>query len=181
MFDKLYNAFQCKYRKVMVGSNVDIVGRIELQGHGMISLGNNVKIYSKWNKNPVGGGTGKTVLQTIGSGSISIGDNTGLSHVTIVSRVNVEVGSNVLLGGGVQLYDTDFHPINCTEREDSSKIKSLPIHVEDNVFIGANTIVLKGVTIGNGAVIGAGSVVTKNVPCREIWGGNPAKFIKKIE
>lgn len=169
-----------KYRKVEHDATLKIVGKVLFQGHGKISIGSNVKIYSRWDKNPVGGGTGKTVLQTIGSGCIRIGSNSGLSHVTIVSRQSVTVGDNVLLGGGVQIYDNDFHPINWQHRSDDSEIKSLPVIIEDNAFIGANSIVLKGVRIGNGSVVGAGSVVTKSIPENEIWAGNPAKFVKKL-
>ncbi|MNL65825.1 2,3,4,5-tetrahydropyridine-2,6-dicarboxylate N-acetyltransferase [compost metagenome] len=60
-------------------------------------------------------------------------------------------------------------------------IKKEPIIIEQDVFIGANSIILKGVTIGARSIIGAGSIVTKNVPADEIWGGNPAKFIRKTE
>lgn len=52
--------------------------------------------------------------------------------------------------------------------------------IEDNVFIGARCIILKGVTIGENSIVGAGSVVTKSIPANEIWAGNPAKFIRKI-
>ena len=58
--------------------------------------------------------------------------------------------------------------------------KCAPVVIEDNVFIGARCIILKGVTIGENSVVGAGSVVTKSIPANEIWAGNPAKFIRKI-
>ncbi len=181
MLDKLWNFFQLRYRKVRVGKGTQIIGKIELQGHGTVEIGENVKIYSNWRKNPVGGGTGRTVLQTIGDGKIIIGDNTGISHATFVSRSGIELGNNVLVGGGVQIFDNDFHPVNYRERQKNENIKKSPVVVEDNVFIGANSIILKGVRIGEGAVIGAGSVVTKSVPANEVWAGNPARYVKKIE
>ena len=55
-----------------------------------------------------------------------------------------------------------------------------PVIIEDTVFIGAKCIILKGVTIGQNSIVGAGSVVTKSIPADEIWGGNPAKFIRKL-
>ena len=55
-----------------------------------------------------------------------------------------------------------------------------PVIIENSVFIGAQSIILKGVTIGKNSIIGAGSVVTKNVPANQIWAGNPARFIKNI-
>lgn len=60
------------------------------------------------------------------------------------------------------------------------KRASAPVIIEDNAFIGARSIILKGVTIGANSIIGAGSVVTKSIPANEIWAGNPAKFIRKI-
>ena len=64
---------------------------------------------------------------------------------------------------------------------DSLNAKTSPITISDNVFIGTSCIICKGVSIGENAVIGAGSIVTKNIPANEIWAGNPAKFIRKID
>lgn len=95
---------------------------------------------------------------------------------------SITIRENVLIGGSCKFYDTDFHPIDMNDRLNDNKdeIKTAPIEIQDNVFIGAHCIVLKGVTIGQGSVIGAGSVVTKSVPEREVWAGNPAHFIRKI-
>ena len=65
-------------------------------------------------------------------------------------------------------------------KEIDPNVISKPIIINKGVFIGAHSIILKGVTIGNSSVVGAGSVVTKSIPEKEIWAGNPAKFIKKI-
>lgn len=120
------------------------------------------------------------MLQTIGDGKIIIGDNTGISHAVLVSRTSIVLGKNVLVGGGVQIFDNDFHPIDYRDRNNDMNIKKSPVSIEDNVFIGANSIILKGVRIGEGAVIGAGSVVTRNVPANEVWAGNPARYVKTI-
>lgn len=86
------------------------------------------------------------------------------------------------MGGGVKLYDTDFHSIYYEERmrKIDPGIKSKPILIKEGAFIGAHSIVLKGVTIGKYSVIGAGSVITKDIPDNEVWAGNPARFIKKL-
>jgi len=60
-----------------------------------------------------------------------------------------------------------------------NKIKK-PVIIEDNVFIGAHSLILKGVIIGENSIIGAGSVVTKSIPANQIWGGNPSKFIRNL-
>lgn len=112
-----------------------------------------------------------------------IGNNVGITATTIMCFNRVTIGNNVLLGVGVHIYDTDFHSINPGDRLDGNNqsVSTRPVTIGDNVFIGAFTIILKGVTIGYNSVVGAGSVVTKNIPSNEVWAGNPAKFIRKIE
>lgn len=108
--------------------------------------------------------------------------NVSISNTVIVATKKIEIGSNVLIGGGCTIVDSDFHSMNyrdwLTEKDEENMV-SLPVIIGNNVFIGMNTIILKGVTIGDGAVIAAGSVVSKTIPNGEIWGGNPARFIKK--
>ena len=83
------------------------------------------------------------------------------------------------------IYDSNFHSLDWRKRrnrlEDIADAKKSPICIGDYVFIGAHCIIGKGVTIGDKSIIAAGSVVTRDVPAGEIWGGNPAKFIKKID
>ncbi len=88
----------------------------------------------------------------------------------------------MLIGSGCLITDTDSHPLHWEDRliNDDSKTKSKPIVIEDNVFIGARSIVLKGVTIGFGSVIGAGSVVTQSIPPNVVACGNPARIIKQL-
>ena len=116
---------------------------------------------------------------------ITIGENVGMSQTTLIAKcADITIGNNVKLGGGVKLYTSDFHSLNFEYRRDWTIDKehrsSAPITLEDDCFIGAGSIILKGVTIGARSIIGAGSVVTKSVPKGEIWAGNPARFIKKI-
>jgi acetyltransferase-like isoleucine patch superfamily enzyme len=113
---------------------------------------------------------------------LKIGNNSGFSGVSIYCANSITIGENVSIGGNVCLWDTDFHPLNYLERRENltDKINTKPISIGNDVFIGANSIILKGVIVGDRAIIGAGSIVTKNIPEDEIWGGNPAKFIRKI-
>ncbi|MNR14199.1 Maltose O-acetyltransferase [compost metagenome] len=89
----------------------------------------------------------------------------------------------MFIGGSVKIWDTDFHSINPHIRTASidNDIRTKPVFIDDYAFIGGGSIILKGAKIGKNSIISAGSVVTKEVPSNEIWGGNPAKFIKKIE
>lgn len=112
---------------------------------------------------------------------LTIGDDVGMSDVTITCYEQIMIGNNVLLGVGVQLRDTDSHSLNPEDRLnglDWINKKNSPIVIKDNVFIGAYSLILKGVTIGENSIVGSGSVVTKNIPDNEIWAGNPAKFLK---
>jgi acetyltransferase-like isoleucine patch superfamily enzyme len=118
-------------------------------------------------------------------GELIIGNNVGISATAIVCWNKIEIRDNVKIGGGTVIYDTDFHSLDYQERnavtEIFDNVKTAPVLIKENAFIGANSTVLKGVTIGENAIIGACSVVTKDVPDNEIWAGNPARFIRKIE
>lgn len=149
---------------------------------GKIILGNNIYLNNTFESNPIGL-VNPCSFVTFVEGEIKIGNNVGMSSVSIVSQKSVTVGNNVLIGGGVCIYDTDFHSVNPNLRNTGNDLryaKAKDVIIEDNVFIGTRSIILKGVTIGENSIIGAGSVVTKNVPKNEIWAGNPAKFIKRV-
>ncbi len=123
------------------------------------------------------------ILDTRRGGRIEIGENSSGSGVVISSKELISIGKNVKLGGNVRIFDHDFHSFDFEERRDPetySQLKSAPINIGDDVFIGTNATILKGITIGNRVIIGASSVVAKSIPSDEVWAGNPAKFIKKI-
>ncbi len=113
--------------------------------------------------------------------SLIIGNKVGMSNVVLVATKSITIGNNVMIGGGTQIVDSDFHslnPVHWHTFEDEKNMVSLPVVIGDHVFIGMNTIILKGVVVGNNVVIAAGSVVSKDIPDDQIWGGNPAKFIR---
>jgi|ERR1035437_1325039 galactoside O-acetyltransferase len=136
-----------------------------------------------------------------GKGEVIIGDNVHLGGVNFISRNKIEVDNDVTMAWGITIYDHNSHSIYWEERKrdnlqcyedyvncngnniankDWSKVISQPIHISKKVWIGFNVIILKGVRIGEGAVVGAGSVVTKDVPAWSVVGGNPACVIKEI-
>jgi acetyltransferase-like isoleucine patch superfamily enzyme len=178
-----FNFFLIKSQNIKYEHYPNIKGTISLRNQGNIYFKGKAFLISGLKYNPTGGDN-KLSFWTGPNGLISIGENTGISNSAIVSFESVKIGNNVLIGGGCKIYDTDFHPLNFEDRiignEKSDKVKTRAIEICDNVFIGGHSIVLKGVTIGKGSVIGAGSVVTKNIPENEIWAGNPARFIKKL-
>lgn len=176
-----YNAIILKYRHVKHGEKFRINGRIFCVSNSRdgIIIGNNVQINSNRASNPIGGDT-KTILFAKGNGKIRIGDNCGFSNVTLFACEEIIIGNNVLLGGNCKIYDSDFHWIDFKKRLSDDGGSTKPVHIKDGAFIGAHTIVLKGVTIGERSVVGAGSVVTKSIPDGEIWAGNPARYIRKV-
>lgn len=155
---------------------VDGAPRIRLHPRGTLSIGEDVRMISRYGLNAVGGHDPVTLW--IGpDASLSIGNRSGLSHATIVCLGKIEIGNDVLIGGGARIFDSDFHALHSTTAF-GRQVATLPVKIEDEAFIGAHATILKGVTIGRGAVIGAASVVTGNVPPNEVWAGNPARRIR---
>ena len=117
--------------------------------------------------------------------SLEIGDNVGMSNAVIQCHYYVKIGNHVNIGDGTLVMDTDFHSLNWEERADraidTTKKKCAAVIIGDNAFVGARSIIGKGVTIGERAIIAAGSVVVKDIPANCIAGGNPCKVIKALD
>lgn len=178
----LLNLIRLKIRKVEFGTQLQIRGGLFIRGKGKITIGNNVTINSCRSANPIGGAT-KTILFAKENGRISIGNNCGLSNSAIVALEKIQIDDDVFIGGNCKIYDHDFHSLYYQERmkPGNQGVLRKPVHIKKGAFIGAHSIILKGVTIGECSVVGAGSVVTKCIPNYEIWAGNPARFIRKIK
>lgn len=151
---------------------------------GNCTIGNNFIMSNNIRGNPIGR-VERCILFVGKKGQLTIGNNVGISSTTIVAEHEVNIGDNVKLGGGVCIYDTDFHSLDPKVRMNSkldNELKnSKSVTINNNVFIGAHSTILKGVNIGENSIIGACSVITKNIPPNEIWAGNPARFIKKLK
>lgn len=178
----IYNSCVLKYRHVRYGKNFRINGRIYCVSNSAdgIVIGDNVNINSSRSSNPIGGDT-KTILFAKGNGKIRIGNGCGISNATLFACESITLGNQIFVGGGTKIYDTDFHWIDFQKRMSKKGGVTRPVIIKDGAFIGAHCIILKGVTIGERSIVGAGSVVTKSIPDGEIWAGNPAKFIRRIE
>lgn len=115
---------------------------------------------------------------------LSIGSNSGITSTAIYCAEKIEIGNYVNIGAGCLVMDTNCHSTNWMIRMDRKRdiinAKTAPVKIDDFVFIGARSIICKGVHIGEKSLVAAGSVVVKDIPAGELWGGNPAKFIKKI-
>lgn len=104
----------------------------------------------------------------------------------------IEIGSYTLLAHGVQIFDNDSHPIDSLQRQKDyqvargqlrgkrGKIDTAPVIIGSRVWLGFNAIILKGVTIGQGSIVAAGSVVVENIPANTVVAGNPARIVKTL-
>ena len=179
--NRIYNCLLLKKHKVTTGKNLIINGRLGINGTGRITIGDNVIINSSLPHNPTAGGT-RTYFTVHENAELIIGDNVGISNSSITAKKSVKIGSDALIGANCMIADNDFHSIEYENRMKSpdTHVGCSPVIISNGAFIGARTIVLKGVVIGEKAVLGAGSVATKPVPANQIWAGNPAKYIRDI-
>jgi maltose O-acetyltransferase len=109
-----------------------------------------------------------------------LGDHVFMNYMcTILDNNEVRIGNHVMIGPAVQIY-TAAHDLNAEARNQGWEVAK-PIEIEDNVWIGGGAIILPGVRIGKNSVVGAGAVVTRNVPANTVVAGNPARVIREIE
>lgn len=178
---KIVNYFLLKISRVNY-KRIQINGIIFIINSGKIHFGNDIKINSSKFKNIIGGDT-RTSLVVKKGAILNLGNNVRISNTAIYCAERIEIGDNVFIGGSTKIWDTDFHSLDYIQRNATPNdgYKTKPIIIEDNVFIGGFSIILKGARIGKNSIIGAGSVVSKAIPSNEVWAGNPARFIRKIE
>jgi acetyltransferase-like isoleucine patch superfamily enzyme len=151
-----------------VGKGTWVEGRVQINNSGKILLGNDIRIVG--NQIPV-------ELLSYPTGTLSIGNGTFInSGVSICATSSVTIGCNCLIGQNTMIMDTDLHDVTDIHKSPEPS----PVVIEDNVWLAARVIVLKGVRIGKGAVVAAGAVVTKNVAAYTLVAGVPAKVIRNI-
>jgi len=185
------------YKLVMKATKVKYGKGLLLKGAPVIfnkkgaelNIGDNVTIKSSFLSNLVGLYS-KTIIVTRAPGAyIRIGNNVGMSGVTIYARKGIEIGENTAIGGNTKILDNDFHPIEAETRNkllmdknggDSDLVPAKPIKIGRNCFIGCNAIILKGTELGDGCVVGAGAVVSGKFEANSVIAGNPARVIKKV-
>ena len=173
-----------KFLGVKYGKNMKLVGWpfvFKFPG-SEITIGDNCCVNSSFMSNLLGLHQ-RTILVARYGGKITIGNNVGMSGVTIYSWNKINIGDNTLIGANTKIIDTDFHPIDSEMRKKNefSGIKTAPINIGTNVFVGCEVIITKGTNIGNNCVIGAGSVVHGTFGDNVVIAGNPAKVIRTLE
>jgi len=163
---------------------VELKGKVRFQGRPIISvakggrlvIGDDVSIASSVRANPLGLAQ-PSVLRAMTSGAaLVLETGVALSGTVICAGSSIQIGEGTILGAGAMVLDNDFHqPGHGWTWETENAKNAAPIRIGRGVFVGARAIILKGVTIGDRAIIGAGAVVTKDVPDRHLAVGNPAR------
>jgi len=158
------------HRAERMGPRVRLWGRPAVSIYGKLVMGDRVRLVSR----PI------PLEIAVGSeGTLEIGDNVFINYGgSIAATGHVRIGSSCTIGPHVLLIDNEFHRLEPDRRDEMPEAK--PIVLEENVWLGARVIVLPGVTIGKDSVIGAGSVVTRDVPAGVIAAGVPAKVIRPL-
>lgn len=170
-----------KFMKITYGKNLNLYGiPVILKSQtASISIGNNCHIKSSFLSNLLGLYQ-RTIICARDKGMIELGNDIGISGATIYARTRITIGDKCIIGGNVKILDNDFHPVDPVIREHtpSESYGTTPITIGRNVFIGCNSLILKGSSIGDNSVIGAGSVISGMIPSNCMAAGNPAKVIK---
>ncbi|MBK9048512.1 MAG: acyltransferase [Bacteroidetes bacterium] len=154
-------------RNVTAGSIVMCRKKPSLNISGTLIIGNGTKLWSVINRVRISSFRGAVVI---------IGENTFINGARIAAKKKISIGNNVHIAPEVIIMDSDFH--DATDLDASGK--SAEVIIGNHVWISTRAMILKGVTIGDGAVVAAGAIVTKDVPPYTLVAGIPARHIKKL-
>ena len=166
LFGPALNARFRLRRATRLGHRVTLRGRPKIVNHGTMYVGDRVRLDST---------VATLELVTLPGGRLEIGENVFINDgSSVVSSASVTIGDDCLIGTHVMVMDCDFHRV-----EDKAwDTTGAPIVLEERVWLGNRSIVLKGVRVGHDSVVGAGSVVTRDVPPRTVVAGVPARVVR---
>ncbi|MFI3327053.1 MAG: acyltransferase [Clostridia bacterium] len=178
-FKILMKLTKVEYGKKLLLKGVPVIFN---KGGATLKIGDNVTVKSSFLSNLIGLYSKTIIVTRTPEAEIVIGDNVGISGATIYARKSIHIGDNCCIGGNVKILDNDFHPIEIEARNQDikDKIGTKPIKIGKNCFIGCNSIILKGTTIGDGCVVGAGAVVSGKFEENSVIAGNPGRVIKRL-
>lgn len=161
---------------VIYGSKLSFYGltKFKKANSATLKIGSNCSFRSKHTSNLIGINRPCIISALQPKAVLKIGNNCGFSGTVIGCFSQITLGSNVRCGANTLITDSDWH------LDDPRAGLPKPILIEDNVWLGVNVTVMKGVTIGQNSVIGAGSVVTKNIPANVVAAGNPCVVVKQL-
>lgn len=162
---------------VKIGHGGWVHGRpkLRLKKGSTVEIGNDVSLCSMARFNPLSPNRRISFVTNTPTARIIIQDGAGISNSVLSCHEGIRIGKNTLIGAECLIIDSDFHGFPLGENR---PVKSAPVVIGDHVFVGTRTIILKGVTIGDRAVIGAGSVVSSDIPENCLATGNPARVIR---
>jgi acetyltransferase-like isoleucine patch superfamily enzyme len=169
--------FRRRWTCAQVAGTPELRMPVILAGQGRIAFG--ARVVFGWEQSP-GFLSGYSYVEARNPGSeVTFGDETHLNNgVTFASEgPGIAVGRRCLIGTGVHVYDSDFHSLDASRRHDTPP-RMARVEIGDDVFIGTNALVLKGVTVGAGSVVAAGAVVVGDVPPGAVVAGNPAQVVR---
>jgi acetyltransferase-like isoleucine patch superfamily enzyme len=173
-------ALEARLKGVSLGHGVAFVGRplISVAKGSRLQLGNRVTINSSLRANPLGCFQPSVLRTLCPEAELVLEANAGISGCVLCAARSIHIGEGTIIGSGALVMDTDLHqPAGQWDWACDYGTGARPIQIGRGVFIGARAIVLKGVTLGDRAVVGAGAVVTRPVPPRHFAVGNPARMI----
>ena len=191
-FYKHYNKLLFKANGVIFGRRMCVKNKVYVLGEGRICIGDDFHFTSGDSLNPICRNICGTLCTMDSKARIEIGNCVGISSACLWAKDRIVVGNNVNIGGDCIIMDHDAHPHAYLQRRSLflenvgwqsylETIPSSPICIDDDVWIGARCMILKGVHIGARSIIAAGSVVTKDIPADVIAGGNPCIVIREIK
>lgn len=160
-----------------------IYGAPIIQKHRRSSMefGRDLGLRSTRSSNPLGPNHPVILCTWQENARLQIGERFAMTGGTICAAESIFIGNSVAVGANTTIVDTDFHPLDPMQRSTNpAHGNTAPVCIEDQVFIGMNCLILKGVTIGRCSVIGAGSVVTRSIPPGVIAAGNPAEILREL-
>jgi acetyltransferase-like isoleucine patch superfamily enzyme len=151
-----------------MGTHVTLRGRPSIQSAGVLTIGSHVRLVST---------VATLELVTLADGRLEIGDDVFINYgSSIVASSHVRIGNGCLIGTHVMVMDCDFHRVEDKSWDTAGE----PIVIEDRVWLGNRSMVLKGVRVGHDAVVAAGSVVTHDVEPRTLVAGVPARLVRRF-
>lgn len=191
VFFKFFNRLYFRLKEIDFGKNMMAYNKVYLTGNrrGKIVIGDDFHLTSGDCINPICRNIRACIHRGSSNAVITIGNHVGMSSPCIWILDRLTIGNNVNIGGNCMILDTDVHQLDYLARrgekpvnnnDSTTTVQTAPVTIENDVWIGANCQILKGVTIGARSVIGAGSVVTKSIPADSIAVGNPCKVIRRI-
>lgn len=188
---KYWNRLKFSILGVKYGVNMCVTNKLYIKGKGKLKIGRDFAFSSGACHNPISRNIYGSIYIGNPQSQIIIGDRVGISSACLWAEEEIIIGNDVNIGSDCLIMDNDAHPLDYIKRRASYKtavgerdylnsIATLPVLIEDDVWIGARCQILKGVHIGARSIIAAGSIVTKDIPHDVLAGGNPCKVIRSL-